>query len=265
MLNKLLKYDFKELLKVCLPLYGFGLFSAILYYYINDSLTKYEVEIPIMIVIRFLALMCAEILVFGIPLILVFVIIWITKDFFSSVFGKRGYLIHTLPVSTAEIFWSKIISSTVMLFLTTLVYIGLMIICQFEDLSWSFEIVKELYSFADLEITYLLISILILTIIFIPLAILVVFSAIALGHLTKYRIVMSIIFYVMIQNIISFLVFIPSIIFLVFKWVDVRVNSEMLIADVSNAIMIGNLIASIMIVSLGFITYKIMDKKLNLI
>lgn len=265
MLKKLLKYDFKELLKVCLPLYGVGLVCAIMYNIVTKLITNTVVETPIMSVLQLLALLSTQILMFGISLILVFVIIWIARDFFTTVFGKQGYLTHTLPVSTAEIFWSKTISATSIFALTTVVHFIFMLICDIDDFNLNLEIIKEIFDITGNQITYPICAVILLMIMCIPLGIMMMYSAIALGHLTKYKVGMSIVFFLIIQNATNMVALVPSVLYIVLKWINVDVPQVTMIADVGHAIMIGNIMTIIVVVILGFTTYKIMAKKLNLI
>ncbi len=271
MLRKLLKYDFKELIKVCIPLYIMGVVAFILCE-VLDEILVYTLDMSeglIQTIFSLLILIASQLLSFSISLIAVFIAGWIIVDFYKSVFGKSGYLTHTLPVSTADIFWSKTISSSIILCLTLLFTGVLSIIDTFIDMNgeyeWILEWLRSIYLYASAETIYLTAGLIILLVFTMIRTLISVYASIALGHLTKYRVAMSIVIYLIVNNIATLIVLTPSLIYLAMKFTSIETVNLDLLMELGHGVMIGNGLTLLLTVVLGYITYRIMDRKLNLI
>lgn len=135
MLGKLLKYDFKDLMKIYFPisifLIAYSIFGALFLDYpslISESPNK----TPLIAMLK-----GAAIVVFVIVLIAYGVItfVLILNNFYKKMVTEQGYLTHTLPVKTSTVIFSKIISSTVLTILSAIVIFGC--VCIFFNI-WYF-------------------------------------------------------------------------------------------------------------------------------
>jgi len=116
MLNKLLKYNLKNQLKFYSIFYGITLFCAI-----ATRLLAEWVDAPEIIVIiqKF-----SEGIMWAMVINVIFNNILRTwADFRRSMYGDESYLMHTLPVKTSTLFWSKFLSSLIILLANTAVAI----------------------------------------------------------------------------------------------------------------------------------------------
>lgn len=122
MLGKLLKYDFKEMGGLLLPIMG-ALLIISLVAKISLETSVFEM-LPE--VFQVLAIMAYILIIFaccvGAP-------IYFVVFFYKSLYSNRGYITHTLPVTTNQKLASKIISSFVLELVTFLVcFLSVMII-----------------------------------------------------------------------------------------------------------------------------------------
>lgn len=111
MLGKLLKYDFRETSRLVLPvllciiiisLFGKFLLVTDLY----DSMPDY-IQVLSLLAYIFLIFVCCV----GVP-------IYLTAQFYIHFYSNRGYITHTLPVTTGQKLFSRIFMSYVMELLT---------------------------------------------------------------------------------------------------------------------------------------------------
>lgn len=281
MLGKLLKYDFKNLLFPCLPVYLGGLIASIIgiflvqitenYTFQNETLT---IEWFTYVVSNF-SLM---IILFAITCIILFSIILVSIDFYHTVFAKRGYLIHTLPVSSKEILLSKIISGFISIFLSTIVALSFYYLLSLGDKDFitdfsssNFMIIlgNSTITIDNPEAKYFLngffISIVLILIFSSIYTVLNIQLSIALGHLTKYKVVGSIAIFLFFSNFINNLYALPSVVLFVFEAhkdvVDVASMGSMFL----NPTILYCLILSIASIVYYFVVRKIINEKLNLI
>ena len=123
MLSKLLKYEFKATCRI----YG-GLYLAILAaaallgaFFRFPALAS---DFPIVVVTTVYLMLCVA--------IAVITALTIIQRFTRNLLGREGYLMHTLPVTPAQLILSKLISSTVWLLCSILVIalsLGVFFLC----------------------------------------------------------------------------------------------------------------------------------------
>lgn len=118
MLGKLIKHEFRATGRTMLPVLGVVLVLSLL---AGVSLPLF-MHTDISFVRIFLALLFASIYA-GIVAAAVVALVVMINRFYKNVLGEEGYLTMTLPVSTHEIIWSKLIVSFVWFFVTALVVI----------------------------------------------------------------------------------------------------------------------------------------------
>ena len=108
MLGKLIKYEFREAARKLLPFLAasivFGLFS-VLFIRIGVNAKQQTLE--------YYSTFCFGLFVLTLLVIFVVYIVVIIQRFYKNLLTDEGYLMFTLPVSTAELIWSKIIVALV--------------------------------------------------------------------------------------------------------------------------------------------------------
>lgn len=197
MLGKLIKYDLQNLFKQCLPLYLVGIALTV----INGA-----VMIPLMMsgnadyysgLLSFFTAMLPTISIIFVATLGFMAAFLVCKNFMNTVFGKGGYLTNTLPVSEHQIVLSKVISGTIVLAITALIssfcgilYLIMLNAMEMPYIDWS------------MIPTSLLVSVPAIAIITLVSTLLLVYACIALGHLSKHKIVASVLWYLVITNFI---------------------------------------------------------------
>lgn len=202
MLDKLLKYDFKSIFKLFLPIWGALLVISLT----NRLLLLLPLDS------KFFSqdfLIAVSGLIFYLLIIAMAVVatVLIIQRFYRGLLRDEGYLMFTLPVKPWQLILSKTISATVILTLSGL--IGVIAFLLMGYVEWMFgETWVELYQNLFSEVTAIHFLILFLGIV---VAILTIVKAItqayvsmAIGHLVnKHRIIMSVAAYLGINMVLS--------------------------------------------------------------
>lgn len=266
MLKKLLKFDFKNILKLALPLYGLGVVATILGTVANNIILNSDVaETTLEIIFTVITTLVVSICTYAVNIIPFAIFIFIVKDFYNSVFSKQGYLTHTLPVGTGEILLSKTITAVAMTSLTGLVTMGLSIVPILSDIDILFSDINEIMSLMTVEWNYIIWMTIVLIIVSVPLGIMLPFASIALGHLTKHKVAMSFVFYAIVSNIVFILMFVLTFAYILSQSMREVMTEYSAVMSVGNAISISCVAIVAITIILGFTTHKIMNKKLNLV
>lgn len=194
---QLLKYNLRGMMSLCVPTYllatllaffnvGLGfVLEGYEYYYLDNWGTILAVAYQFNVMVVF-----STILV---------VASWVVSDFFKSVFGKEGYLTHTLPLKPSEILWSKVLSGTAVLWLTSLVIFLLYQVMALPPNGGMLEPILWYHYYLG-EVIELVAAFLIAPLICEVLVLHCVFAAIALGHKTKHRVPWSIFYFFLLYN-----------------------------------------------------------------
>lgn len=248
---QLLKYDFRGLFSYCLPAYALTLLGGLWNLILGFFLDNHNESIPE--TVYFIGEVVYSATSFFIYLLVVATAIWLVTDFYKTVFGKIGYLTHTLPVSAEEILFSKVISSFVAFTLSSLLSgaISFLLSVQREPFYW--DLLKNEPQLVSLFLvgllTYLCATLL---------QLLLLFTAIALGHLTKHKIPWSIAYYLglyhIVGNIPMFIMFFYVFSSELFGMVDVVMYAGLVYSGAS--------LLLCPILFLGIV--RIMKRKLNL-
>ncbi|MFI3115763.1 MAG: hypothetical protein R3Y12_06470 [Clostridia bacterium] len=206
MLLKLIKYDFKYLFKMLIPLYvvclGLALINGFLLIpsqYNSSLLADEDLVAEFFYMMLDLFVNLSACMIFSINL---FAIIWGVKRFFTNVFGKEGYLTNTLPVTHHEVILSKLISITIAIiasfvafcFIISLFYMGIY------DITVA-DIVEVKDYLVDVPLSFT-ISLYLCGVVVLMSTVLQIFASISIGHLTKNRILCSYIAYFVLANVI---------------------------------------------------------------
>lgn len=280
MLVKLIKYDLKMFFQTCGLLYLIGTILAIgngilvlsynpLNLFINmggstmlanNSGEMERVFVDSMFTMGMLA----------IAAILPVAVILIISRFYKGVFGREGYLTNTLPVTHHEIVLSKLGAAVISALVTLVVYLLQMLL--FMSIATKMEVYSTLSNTWEFMVLYLnliptvtWISIFVLVILSLINNLLIVYLAIAIGHIFRHYILMSVVVYYGIK----YLVLHPLTILIVspfnFLWLPSD-NSSMEMVEIVNTIVFTSQVSSVVLsVLCYFITIWIMKKKLNLV
>lgn len=260
MLSKLLKYDFKALFRVLIPLYGVGFLLALLTRLTNTITTGNSI---LAIPNGFISSLFVMVLI-GIPFLAFIISIML---FYQNLIKDEGYLMNTLPVKKSSLVISKGISACVVLLLSVVVSIALLfvgvyglwfhgdLISEFAKLYISFGQYK---SFTWLILIAMLLSYIMQQFMF--------YGAIALGQKHNNKKVLYSVIYVIvlysINQIASTIVYIPILINP--QW-SKYLNNTVPPINILNGYMIATIVLlAVFIIIYYMITVKVLDKKLNL-
>lgn len=120
MLKKLLKYDFKAILKYW---WIAAISSIVLSFGGGWCITVFASEKELPTALYIVATLLIIVVVLGLLVFSILSVIFIFSRFYKNFFTDEGYLTFTLPVKRGQLLNSKLISSTVTMILTYLVLI----------------------------------------------------------------------------------------------------------------------------------------------
>ena len=273
MLGKLMKYDFRCMLRKFGPLWiGLIGLAAINGFTVGHVLENKNMD-------GILAFLLG-----GLPVVLLFalwvatgvmMIVFVCERFYKGLLGDEGYLMFTLPATPAEHIASKLIVALVMELITALVaLLGMFTFVMIYDASGFMAGLRELGEImARLNIPRgvpgIIASLAVLSVVSAVATDLQIYQAISLGHLAKKnRVAMSVIAFVGINLALSMVI---SFIGRLFGSVNVNVTLETFDETMEMLVSYGTkalwaLIAWSVLKSVGFFfgTDLILSKKLNL-
>lgn len=114
MLGKIIKYDFKQLLKELLPMYIIEIGIAILYKVFFEIGKHVEV-------IRYVSVMILFLYIITLIGLFLYTFIVSIKRFYYNMLKDEGYLTHTLPVKKWQLLLSKVIVPFIFFLFTTII------------------------------------------------------------------------------------------------------------------------------------------------
>lgn len=184
MFGKLLKYELKSVRKWYLSLYGIALvLSSVVGVWLKylESHSSDSILPTIVSILTFLS--------FGavIASLLLSTLFLIVKRFKRNIYGRQGYLTLTLPVTTHQILISKLISAFIWFVLSALVTIlSISFVAIFsENITFDFaelsRALSKILSYIDINVGIYLAN----AIVIVFFSILIIYVAIALGHLAE--------------------------------------------------------------------------------
>ena len=141
MLGKLIHYDGKIQLKflsgVCVVVALISLFSGIMSE-VSDAFPK----VIMLKMLRYLVFGCS---VLAVAALVIGMVIYVVAYFRRNLFRDEGYLMHTLPVTGTQLFFSKLITGSICIYLSILAAIVCMCIATFrwDYISMFIDILKQ--------------------------------------------------------------------------------------------------------------------------
>lgn len=263
MLNKLLKYDLKYMIKNMSIFYILAIFFAI----ITRLLTLPEQSVMIGILSR-ISSGCVIAMIANI-IINVMMRSWVR--FRDSLYKDESYLTHTLPVTKNELYNSKFIQTLIFYFVSFVIILITLFITYYSKDNWTVitNYIKTITTGLNMTTSFFIIMAIIIIFLEIFNAIQCGFLGIILGHKmnngkTGYSVLFGFIIYLIAQSIILFLVFIyglfdPTIMDL-FKTATINIDVE---AFKSLAI-VSSLLYLVIIFIMSIICKKQLSKGVNI-
>ena len=274
MIGKLIKYEFRSLWRRFLPLWaGLAALGLVNGFTITHVLENNRIEGLSNFLLGVLPLIILSVLftVLG-----VLTLVFICQRFYQGLLGREGYLMFTLPVSSAEHILAKTIAALLLTVLTGLAFLlsGTLLVLAL-DVKGFLEGVRDAFAaLRQLElprgIGWLITEGLVCGLVTAASSLLQIYAAIALGHLaSRHRAGWSLLAYVGISMILSTGVFQLGSLGMgraMERWLDRildgGVNGAMSAMAAGMGFMI--LINLALAVVFFFLTKIILDKKLNL-
>ena len=259
MLKKLLKYDFKAMLNVLLPVYVVLIFLSLfnrLAEFLSDKLSILQIPAGFISIVYVIVLIGTPIATF---------IIAITR-YYRNLAGDEGYLMHTLPVTKKDLVLSKLISYFVTMLVSVIVALLGLFIGEYGirfDSDTLHNIISMFKAFDMLTIILTTITI-IVSIIFQQL---LMYASIALGQKQNTnKVIYSIVFGIVLYNInqiISAVILLLPVLFN--RELFDQFNNDNIAPSVLNGYLGASIVVSILFVCGYFLlTTRTLEKSLNL-
>lgn len=259
MLGKVLKYDLKALCRYLIPLYavlfGLGIMIRLLGFFDNVSIIAI---ICGLMIVALVVLSCLSFVLNG---------IFSVKYYLENLFKDEGYLTHTLPVKKGTLLFSKVLASLVTFSMTALVLI-ISLIVAFYQKGLFVDVVKVLnLSIYGMSVYEFLLFMIVYGVIGYIVTILMVYAAIAIGYSRSSNklvssVVWGLIFYFVMEFLYLGLLGIIMIINPTF--ISNLDNSVFMMKDLITFFSIFMVFTALIGGVYYYISYRFMDKKLNL-
>lgn len=287
MLGKLIKYEWKSTYKVGLllllgivlaTLMGFVIFQAPMWKSMyRDSSIDEVAEVLLNVASMFSILVYVLLLVGAVYGIYIFLVV----RFYRSMYKSEGYLLHTLPVTKNQILISKILVSTIWVYLITIaviVSVNLFLLTMLsaisgESISEVMRAVSDIYSeiyilfevlfsVSGFNMSMYWVIILLTSILGIPAGLVIMFGAISIGQLfSKNRVAMAILSYIGISIARSVL---SSLIQGVNYIGTALSGSEQFVGYLNSSMVLSLVLNVLLAVGCYIISYHVTSRKLNM-
>lgn len=263
MLNKLMKYEIKATARIFIPLY----IALIVLSFVN----KIFIATPstsirgILSITSALSIFAYISLIIGIQVITFVVQV---QRFYKNLLGDEGYLMFTVPVKPWQLITSKLIISTLWLILSSLISVLSVFIIMplnaFKDIMNGFsQAISEVLRLFGASTILFGSEFLVICILGTLLSTLVIYAAIALGHLAyKRKILTSFGMFLVISTVLQFimLIYIVALEKSIFR----NIANFTLFAQAQSVLLCILIYLIVCVVGLFILTKYILDKKLNL-
>lgn len=276
MLGKLIRHEFKATWKPIVLINAFLLFFTLIGM-VSFALKIWQVDSPFVIMLGSTYLILYYISIIGVVLA---VSIYLMVRFYKNLYTDEGYLMHTLPVTPAQLICSKLITGSTFVFLSGL-HVAICVISlfisfgvNFSDFSFSsgwYEfttmVIPEMPQVLGMHFSTFVIIILLCILIGSANGLLMGYAAASFGQLfNKHKVLASFVSYFviyMVFQVISSLVTLPMMTYNMVRMADVA--EEEFVRSFFPSMMYTTLgLSVVMTVLLYLATYLIMKKKLNL-
>ena len=263
MLNKLLKYDLKYMIKAMTVFYILAIFFAIL------TRILFEVEQSVIIhLIGQISLGCMVSMIFNI-LINTMMRSW--ARFRDSLYKDESYLTHTLPVTKNDLYNSKFIQTLIFFFIGFIVILLSLFITFYSKDTWLVitNYIKTITTGLNMSTAFFIVIAIILIFLEVFNAIQCGFLGIILGHRRNnskvgYSVLFGFIFYLLSQTLVLGLVFVygifnPSVMEL-FKTATINID----VSAFKSLAIVSSILYIIIILTMSIICKKLLNKGVNI-
>ena len=177
MLAKLLKYEFKSVGRLFLPLYGLSVLLAIANHFTAYS-PDFEYEIP-----EFVLMATFIIVLMGLAIV---TFIQCVLRFKRNLLGDEGYLMMTLPVSRFDLVFSKLIAAVVWTVIGGCVgLMSLFILMPTNDIKIMGELFIDIFRYGGMNGVMFVIYMIIIGILGVAAVYTPIYTALSLGHISN--------------------------------------------------------------------------------
>lgn len=263
MLNKLLKYDLKYMIKAMTVFYILAIFFAIL------TRILFEVEQSVIIhLIGQISLGCMVSMIFNI-LINTMMRSW--ARFRDSLYKDESYLTHTLPVTKNDLYNSKFIQTLIFFFIGFIVILLSLFITFYSKDTWLVitNYIKTITTGLNMSTAFFIVIAIILIFLEVFNAIQCGFLGIILGHRRNnskvgFSVLFGFIFYLISQTIVLGLVFVygifnPSVMEL-FKTAVINID----VSAFKSLAIVSSMLYIVIIFTMSIICKKLLNKGVNI-
>ena len=263
MLNKLLKYDLKYMIKAMTVFYILAIFFAIL------TRILFEVEQSVIIhLIGQISLGCMVSMIFNI-LINTMMRSW--ARFRDSLYKDESYLTHTLPVTKNDLYNSKFIQTLIFFFIGFIVILLSLFITFYSKDTWLVitNYIKTITTGLNMSTAFFIVIAIILIFLEVFNAIQCGFLGIILGHRRNnskvgFSVLFGFIFYLLSQTLVLGLVFVygifnPSVMEL-FKTATINID----VSAFKSLAIVSSILYIIIILTMSIICKKLLNKGVNI-
>jgi hypothetical protein len=269
MFGKLLKYDFRSMLKQFAFIWPAALVLAVINRFTLNGLDSSSAVGETTAGITMLVYVAILVAMFAVTMI------FVIQRFFKGLLGDEGYLMHTLPVRPWELIGSKLLCAVATTLLSIVVAIcSILFIVPWDGVNWGevFSGLRYVLSHWNSHAThafFFLLEFLLFLCVGTAQSYLHLYLSMAIGHLfNKNRVAMSVVAYIAINAIISALLSFLGAAGFRFGFFDIINNTEFFTSRPEAVIHATSLTAILSISLVGAVyfagTEYILRKKLNL-
>lgn len=193
MLGKLMKYEFKATGRIFAPLFG----AMIIVAAVSQLLSNLRSDTPYVISLVLSSMLIAA--AFVITLILTI------QRFYKNFLGSEGYLMHTLPVSTSRLIFSKLFVATIWIIVCAVVTFITIFILSINEVDYQsfLQFIKDLHLLSGDTILFTT-ELTIMTLVTLMCSILGLYACMALSMLfNKHRVAISFAFFIAATTIVQ--------------------------------------------------------------
>ena len=272
MLAKLLKYDFKSMMKLLPLLWGASIVLAFINHFTVTSRAFQSGGVLLGIIGTIIPMLLFVAVVIGMS---VMTLIYIMLRYYKGLLKDEGYLMFTLPVKPWQLITSKGIAAVTVTVITGIAGIasGLILIPWESSSTFLSSVFRTLTStrhFSTLELIVLWIEAIIIILASIAKSVYQIYAAISLGHLfRKHRVAMSFVMYIAINIVLTVIAsVIISPLFGVSSDLTQRIAELFKGTSTFGAInllaLVVFLVTAVQLAAFHVISERILSKKLNL-
>lgn len=204
MFGKLLKYDFRSMLKqfafVWPAALALGLVNRFTLNHFVTSTSDAMETISGITMLVYIAILMAMFII---------AVIFVIQRFYKGLLGDEGYLMHTLPVRPRQLIGSKLVCAVVVTFVSILVAVAsilLIIPLDASDYGAFFRALGEMHRDYGADFVFFWVELLVLLLVGMAESFLMLYAAMAIGHLAhKNRVLWSVVAYIAINTAVDVL------------------------------------------------------------